>query len=83
MALITAEYVDKSATIMWADFKDTHALYHPRAERFVGCNQDGMLILGKPHPELINGVWILVEDPDLIGKYSDLPAFSLVLKVID
>lgn len=82
MALCTSEYVSISSEIMWADFRDTHALYFSRAGRFVGFNQDGFLLLGQEGLHLIGGYWFLQEDPVAIQKFKELPATELELKLI-
>lgn len=82
MALCTAEYVSLNTEIKWADFKDTHALFFPKAQRFVGYNRDGMLLIGKPELVMVDGLWLLEEDPELIQKFKDEPAINLMLSII-
>lgn len=83
MALCTSEFVGISSNIMWADFRDTHALFYPKAGRFIGYNQDGVMLLGKKDLSLVNGVWIAEEDLNLMSKFPDIPALELELCLIE
>jgi len=82
MALCTSEGVNLQSYIMWADFRDTHALYLPKAKRFVGYNRDGFLLIGKSECRMVDGLWLIEEDPELIMRHSEEPAMNLVLQII-
>lgn len=83
MALATTEYISDSQEIMWADFKDTHALYSAELEAFIGYNSDGQLLSGKTPLLMVNGLWILQEDPEKIKSRNDIKSLNLMLKVIE
>lgn len=83
MVLLTAEEVSLESDMGVADFRDTHALYHEKSGRFVGLCEDGVMRLGSVPPELVNGVWYLLEDPEAQAANPDLPAMGLVLRIID
>lgn len=82
MALTTIEHVGINKEIMWADFKDTHALYSERSNSFIGYNIEGQLLSGLEPLYLVDGLWILKEDPKKILKYLDLKSSELTLKII-
>jgi hypothetical protein len=82
MVLLTTEFVGPGCKIQWADFKDTHALYFEKAGRFVGFNQDGVVLLGKRDLQMLGGVWILEEDPEMIIKYQNISISQTTLKII-
>lgn len=83
MVLLTAEEVNIDSEIGMADFRDTHALYHEKSGRFAGLCEDGSIRLGSSPLELVNGIWYLSEDIEAQKANPDLPAVSLVLKIID
>lgn len=83
MALTTSEFVGEDMEIMWANFKDTHGLYLPKLDAFIGYNVDGELLTGKPPIQMINGLWVLMEDPSKIVKNVDIKLSDLVLKIIE
>lgn len=82
MALLTAEFVGKDAVICWADFKDTHALFHPKIGKFVGFNTDGFMMFGTNKIIMKDGLWLIEEDINSIVKYQDVSASELSLALI-
>ncbi len=82
MALLTAEAVSRNCPMRWADHRDTHALYHSESGRFVGLNIDGELLLGQEGIRMVDGVWILQEDPEMLKKYLNLNPLNLMLQII-
>lgn len=79
--LLTSEEISENSKIYIADFRDTHALFHGKSQKFVGLNKNGHMKLGVMPISLIDGIWYLKEDQD--SKFSDIPALELILKRIE
>jgi hypothetical protein len=85
MVLLTIQDLVDEVPLMIADFRDTHALFHPKSGRFLGLTRNRGMRMGKSPIQMIDGIWYINEDDEIAEKFKDLEVKSedLILKVIE
>jgi hypothetical protein len=62
LVLVTARHVGTGASLMAADFRDTHAVVYLPTDSYVGMDRDGKLRLGYGPVRMENGIWRMDQD---------------------
>jgi hypothetical protein len=70
LLLLTAEEIILNGLFFMADFRDTHAAYYNVVHRWLGVDNTGVWF-GEGPATLINGIWYVRKDLELIIKYPN------------
>jgi hypothetical protein len=82
MALMTARDIDGSSPMYLADFKDNQVLSYRPTGHFIGFSSQLGLRLCKGPPKMLNGMWIVHDDPVANEKHVDVKLASNLLDFI-
>ena len=76
MVLMTAREIDGLSPMYLADFKDTQVLIYKPTGNFIGFSADLGLRLCKGPPKMVNGMWIVHDDPIANGNHKNVKLSS-------
>ena len=71
LVILTVRDIGEDSQVMAADFRDTLALVYKPTGSYIGAGMFGIR-LGKRPIEMVNGIWIMPENSDLLRVHTNV-----------